>query len=186
MENALATFHEEHPDVKFVVKVFEADALLEELKAGRIDLALLGEPYKSHSKFHVLKLYTERYNIVVSETHPLAKCDLVTDDELMKYNFVSREHCYYSRLFESEKFPSPTQTHSVLRTDRDDWALEAISAGLGFGVMTEAQARRAHLTLKPMEDARFVSSVDAIIVRGRQHSPAFGAFVRDARKFNWS
>lgn len=182
----LAKFHEEHPDVKFVVKVFEPDALLEELKSGKTDLAVIGEPYKSHSKFHVMKLYSERYNIVVSETHPLASYDNVTSEDLLKHNFVSREHCYYSRLFEIEMFPSPTQTHSVLRTDRDDWALEAISSGLGFGVMAEAPARRAHLVSKPLEDERFISSVDAITVRGRQHSPAFGAFVRDARKFNWS
>ena len=182
----LATFHEEHPDVKFVVKVFEADALLEDLKAGKIDLAVIGEPYKTHSKFHVMKLYSERYNIVVSKTHPLATRDVVTNDELMTHDFVSREHCFYSRLFEMEIFPSPTQTHSVLRTDRDDWALEAISAGLGFGVMAETQARRAHIASKPLEDERFVSSIDAITVRGRQHSPAFGAFIRDARKFNWS
>ena len=182
----LAKFHEEHEDVKFEVKAFEADALLEDLKSGKIDLAVLGEPYRSHSKFHVLKLYSERYNIVVSSAHPLAKDDLVSRELLMKYKFVSREHCHYSRLFEADMYASPTQAHAVLRTDRDDWALDAISAGLGFGVMAEGPARRAHLVSKSLDDPRFVSSVDAIIVRGRQHSPAFGAFVRDARKFDWS
>lgn len=182
----LTQFHSAHKDVKFVVKVFDAEALLEALKAGKIDLAVLGAPYKRHAKFHVMPLYVERYAIMVSGRHPLAGCSAVTRDDLLKHPFVSREHCHFSQLFEAEMFSAIGSTQSVLRTDRDDWALEAISAGLGYGVMAQTLGRHHDLVSLSLEDPRFESSVDAITVRGRQHSPAFGALVRDVRRFDWS
>lgn len=186
MTRFMAKFHTDHPEVKFIIKAFDVDPLLDELKSGSVDLAIIGGPYKKNAKFHTFSLYSEIYSLCVHRQHPLADVDDIGFDSLAKFSFISREHCYFSKLFESDMFPTALQSPSVLRTDRDDWALEAISAGLGYGVMAQSLGRRADLISKPLDATRFASSIDAITVRGRQHSPAFGAFVRDARKFIWS
>ena len=73
----------------------------------------------------------------------------------------------------------------MYRSDRDDWILAMIAAGLGFGFMPEYCVPQAAVVARPLIDPEFWREVNLVTVRGRPHSPAVGAFVREAMRTQW-
>jgi len=73
----------------------------------------------------------------------------------------------------------------VFASERDDWVLGMIKSGLGFGLFTESSVTDPELMLRPLIEPEFVRKIQLVTVRGRPHSPAVGAFVRQARTFGW-
>jgi DNA-binding transcriptional LysR family regulator len=73
----------------------------------------------------------------------------------------------------------------VFRSERDDWVLGMIAAGMGWGFFPESHAFPRDVVARPLEPA-FTRTVSLVTVRGRPHSPAVGAFVKAARTFSWS
>jgi DNA-binding transcriptional LysR family regulator len=71
------------------------------------------------------------------------------------------------------------------RSDRDDWILAMIAAGLGFGFMPQYSIRHEGVVARPLIDPEFWREVNLVTVRGRPHSPAVGAFVRAAMRTRW-
>jgi LysR family transcriptional regulator, hydrogen peroxide-inducible genes activator len=74
----------------------------------------------------------------------------------------------------------------VYRSDRrDDWILAMIAAGLGFGFMPEYSIPRGGVVARPLIEPEFWREVNLVTARGRPHSPAVGAFVREAMRTQW-
>jgi LysR family transcriptional regulator, hydrogen peroxide-inducible genes activator len=73
----------------------------------------------------------------------------------------------------------------VYRSDRDDWILAMIAAGLGFGFMPEFSIPSSGVVARPLIEPEFWREVNLVTVRGRPHSPAVGAFVREAMRTKW-
>jgi DNA-binding transcriptional LysR family regulator len=73
----------------------------------------------------------------------------------------------------------------VYRSERDDWILAMIAAGLGFGFMPEHSIAHAGVVARPLIEPEFWREVNLVTVRGRPHSPAVGAFVREAMRTQW-
>lgn len=70
----------------------------------------------------------------------------------------------------------------VYRSERDDWILAMIASGLGFGFMPSTCATHPGVAVRPLVDPEFWREVNLVIVRGRPHSPAVGALVREAMR----
>src|SRR6266536_2579221 len=66
-----------------------------------------------------------------------------------------------------------------------DWILAMIAAGLGFSFMPENSVCHAGVVARPVTDPEFWREVNLVTVRGRPHSPAVGAFVREAMRTQW-
>jgi DNA-binding transcriptional LysR family regulator len=60
-----------------------------------------------------------------------------------------------------------------------------IAAGLGFGFMTQSCAKHPLVVCRPMIDPEFWREVNLVTVRGRPHSPAVGALVKEAMRARW-
>ncbi len=60
-----------------------------------------------------------------------------------------------------------------------------IAAGLGFSFMPENSVCHAGVVARPVTDPEFWREVNLVTVRGRPHSPAVGAFVREAMRTQW-
>jgi DNA-binding transcriptional LysR family regulator len=71
------------------------------------------------------------------------------------------------------------------RSERDDWVLAMIASGFGFGFMPESCVRHPMVIGRPMVDPEFWREVSLVTVRGRPHSPAVGALVREAMRARW-
>ena len=68
------------------------------------------------------------------------------------------------------------------RCERDDWMLAMIAAGLGFGFIPEHSIDHPGVVVRPVVEPEFWREVNLVTVRGRPHSPAVGAFVREAMR----
>ena len=60
-----------------------------------------------------------------------------------------------------------------------------IASGLGFGFMPASCANHPGVAVRPLVDPEFWREVDLVTVRGRPHSPAVGALVREAMRTRW-
>ncbi len=60
-----------------------------------------------------------------------------------------------------------------------------IAAGLGFGFMPEYSIPQSGVVARPLIEPEFWREVNLVTVRGRPHSPAVGAFVREAMRTQW-
>jgi DNA-binding transcriptional LysR family regulator len=67
-------------------------------------------------------------------------------------------------------------------SDRDDWTLAMVAAGLGFALLPANSAKHPGIVALPIIEPEFWRQVK-VSVRGHPHSPAVGALVRSKRWF---
>jgi DNA-binding transcriptional LysR family regulator len=61
-----------------------------------------------------------------------------------------------------------------------------VAAGLGFAFMPRYSIpERPDIVVRPLVEPEFWREVSLVTVRGRSHSPAIGALVREAMRTTW-
>ena len=100
-------------------------------------------------------------------------------------NYIHRMNCefagYADRIL-SEKGVTCTPTYW---SERDDWTLAMVAAGLGFAFMPANAIKHPGVIGVPVVDPEFWRLVNLVTVRGRPHSPGIGALVREAMRKKW-
>jgi DNA-binding transcriptional LysR family regulator len=61
-----------------------------------------------------------------------------------------------------------------------------VLAGLGFTYIPEYAVTMPGLVVRPVVEPEVYRTVNLVTVRGRPHSPAVGAFVREAKRHRWT
>jgi DNA-binding transcriptional LysR family regulator len=178
-------FRETNPDVNFLVRDRGLEEVLADLSSGKLDVALLATPEGLDDSFHGLDLFEERFMVAVAPGHHLAQKNIVRGADLHGQAYVNRVNCEYFDYIGAEFRKIGVKTRKVFASERDDWVQGMIKAGLGFGLFTEASVTDGALMLRPLIDPEFVRTIQLVTVRGRPYSPAVGAFVRQARTFEW-
>jgi len=174
-----------HPNVDLEVQDRAAHELLEMLSSGQLEMALFGLPEGPDLRFHSLPLFKERFVVAVPPGHRLAAKNVVSSADLHDEAYVNRSNCelydYAKREFRSRG----VILRKVFSSERDDWVQGMIRAGMGFGFFPELCVTDPGLVTRRLVDPEFVRTIMLVTVRGRPHSPAVGAFVRQARTFPW-
>ena len=73
----------------------------------------------------------------------------------------------------------------VYWSERDDWTLAMVAAGLGFAFMPAHAVKHAGVVALPVIEPEFWRRVNLVTVRGRPYSPGVGALVREAMHKKW-
>jgi DNA-binding transcriptional LysR family regulator len=60
-----------------------------------------------------------------------------------------------------------------------------VAAGLGFTFIPEFAITIPGLAIRQLVQPEVIRTVNLVTVRGRPHSPAVGAFVREAKRYSW-
>ncbi len=175
-----------HPGV--TLQVFDAAAgqLQERLLAGDLEVAIYALPAPApHERLHYLPLFREQFMIAMHAQHRLAAADVVRVRDLDGEPYLSRINCEFGgpadRAFEEQRVDCPT----VYESERDDWILAMIAAGLGIGFMPQLCANHPGVIARPLIDPEFWRDVALVTVRGRPHSPAVGALMGEAMRLTW-
>ena len=80
-----------------------------------------------------------------------------------------------------------TKVERIYRSERDDWILAMAAAGLGFAFMPQYSiTEQSDIVVRPLIEPEFWREVNLVTVRGRPHSPAIGALVREAMRTQWT
>ena len=164
----------------------QARLLQEQLINGDLDVAvycLAGD--QKDEQLHYMPLFREQMMFVVNPQHRLAQLNAIPVRALDGECYLNRINCEFNGYAGPIWREHGANVKMIYRSERDDWILSMIAAGLGFGFMPEFCVDRSDAWRAPPSTPRFWREVNLVTVRGRPHSPAVGAFVREAMRTQW-
>ena len=181
----LAQFAHSVENVEIDVTALGLNLLKQRLVSGELEVALLASPDPMGDDLHAMPLFNENFALAVSTTHRLANADVVRCVELDGEPYVNRANCEYYDLVHETFIANGVRTRKVFSSECDEWVVGMIKAGLGVGYFPEFSVNDPDVILKPLVEPSFSRTVSLVTVRGRPHSPAVGAFVKQARLQKW-
>jgi DNA-binding transcriptional LysR family regulator len=181
----IVRFQAEHPDVEVSVIDGEAAVMIEKLEKGDLHISIVGVPEDLPDTLHQVPVFTERFVIVIPRDHPWAEKNAIRVAELNGEPYVGRTNCEVFQMVTQDFARRGVATKKVFSSPRDDWVQKMIKAGLGFGFFPEFCVTDPDLIVRPLIEPEYSRTIYLATVRGRPHSPAIGAFVREARRHSW-
>lgn len=172
-----------HPDVDLEIVDSNAWQLEEKLNDGDIEIAVYCRPGHEKESLHYLNLFREQMMVVVAPSHRLAARNSVPFKDLEQERYLNRINCEYNEGLDWQKHN--VSWHAVYRSERDDLILAMAAAGLGFGFLPEFCINHPGVVARPVIDPEFWRQVSVVTVRGRPHSAAVGALIREAMRTAW-
>jgi DNA-binding transcriptional LysR family regulator len=185
MADLLVKFREQFQDVTLTLRDYDSTVLIDGLLKGALEVAVTSVPDGMEDKLHAIPLYTEEFVVVLPPNHPLAAKPVLKVWDLDGHPYVNRINCEVF-LPVSEKITAMgVKAPMVFRSERDDWVLGMVRAGVGWGFFPEFSSIPDDLPVRRLTEPTFDRKIQLVTVRGRPHSPAVGAFVRAARAHSW-
>jgi LysR family hydrogen peroxide-inducible transcriptional activator len=125
------------PNIKLILIEEKTATLIERLKHGEIDLALLALPVQDDF-FVSEKLFDDKFYLAVPGDHELAKYKTVDQKILSKYQFLLLEegHCLRDQALEVCKLNNIAEDHDVRATGIETLR-SMVKAGTGITFMPE-------------------------------------------------
>jgi DNA-binding transcriptional LysR family regulator len=176
----------QYPGIELQVMDANAAELQRLLLEGSFEAAIYSWPEERDQRLNHLPLFREQFFIVLGRQHRLANRSAVRVSDLDGERYLNRVNCEQINLARDVFARHGAKVERVYRSERDDWILAMAAAGLGFGFMPQYSiAERADVVMLPLIEPEFWREVDLVTVRGRPHSPAIGALVREAMRMQW-
>lgn len=179
-------FRKRNPKVSLQILDRNAELLQTALLSGELEVAIYGAPGEiADDKFHNLPLYKEKMVIALPKGHSLCRGTEVKVSELDGEPYLERTNCEFARfgdkIFAEKGVGGPT----VYASERDDWVLAMVAAGMGYSFLPKSTAQFRDVAVRPLIEPDFWRQINLVTVRGRPHSPAVGAFVREVMRAKW-
>jgi DNA-binding transcriptional LysR family regulator len=163
-----------------------ANDLRSRLLEGELEVAvyaLPGEP--EDDRIHAQPLFDEQMIIAVHQGHRLAGQSCFPVEELNGESYIHRVNCEFAGYADHILKEKGVTCSPTYWSERDDWTLAMVAAGLGFAFMPANAVRHPGVVALPVVEPEFWRRVNLVTVRGRRHSPGVGAFVREAMRKTW-
>jgi LysR family hydrogen peroxide-inducible transcriptional activator len=182
----LSSLQATYPEIELQIVDASAPVLQEKLLAGELEAAIFCSPGKQDDRLHHLPLFREQFVIAVNQKHRLATNNAIRVRDLNGERYLNRVNCEYAEFAGNIFAQQGTRVQRVYRSERDDWILAMVGAGLGFGFMPQYCVNdRPDVIARPLVEPEIWREVSLVTVRGRPHSPAIGALVREAMRTQW-
>ena len=175
----------QHPGLELRLCDASAAELRDRLLAGHLEAAIYALPGEQRDDTHMMPLFSEQMVIAVHRRHKLSNARGFPVREMNGESYIHRVNCefagYADRIL-SERGVTCTPTYW---SERDDWTLAMVAAGLGFAFMPANAVKHPGVIGVPVVDPEFWRLVNLVTVRGRPYSPGIGALVREAMRKKW-
>jgi DNA-binding transcriptional LysR family regulator len=176
---------ERHPGVSLKIADAPARQLEDDLLAGELEVAIYAAPGKPQdSRLYYIPLYEEDFVAVAPRGHRICANAIVPIKALDGERYLSRVNCEFGdsidHVFEEQAVEWP----AVYESERDDWILAMVAAGLGLAFMPISSVKHEGVEARPLTPP-FSRQVCLVTVRGRPRSPAVGALVAEAMRSRW-
>jgi DNA-binding transcriptional LysR family regulator len=185
VSDLMVRFQMAHPDVELAVFDSGAPAMITAMEKGELEIGIIGVPEELPESLHQLPVFEENFVIVIPKGHPWEKKNAIRAAELNGEPYVGRSNCEVFQFVTNDFIRRGISTRKVFSSPRDDWVQGMIKAGLGFGFFPESCVTDPDLVVRPLIEPTYSRTIYLATVRGRPHSPAVGAFVREARGHSW-
>ena len=178
LPRVLTSFSRKFPQVRFTVVEEITPVLLDRLRAGAIDVAILALPIRRH-EFETTPLLTERLFAALPKNHRLAKRTALSLRDLRSEPFLLLRdgHCFRDTavaacdrarlhpqvIFESGQFSS---------------LLSMVGAGMGVSIVPEmAVERKSQCRYVHIADEQATRTIGTVVLRGRSLTRAHQALL---------
>jgi len=156
MFDALAAFHRAHPGVEICLLEDSSDRLMEAVRAGAVDLALIGTANAAPDGLDTLTIISERLVAAVPPGHPLAGRRRITLHDLGAHPIVCMPAGTGVRtVFDRACAAQGIQPLIALQASAADAIADLASRGLAVAVLSASMAARHpdRLTALTIDDA---------------------------------
>lgn len=174
---------EHSPGIELQITDSIPTGLIDDLLKGDLEVAICCQPdTDADDRLHRVVIYRERFVVVVSPRHPLAKQERVRTRDLLGHHYLERSNCELSAHAGKVLAGHGIAAQTVYRSDRDDWILAMAAADVGYAIMPEQCVTHPEVVTRPLLEPELWREVCLVTVRGRPHSAAVGSVLREARK----
>ncbi|MFC5722871.1 LysR family transcriptional regulator [Streptomyces gamaensis] len=181
----LAAFHTRHPDVDITLREGTSDQLVDELRAGRLDLVLVGAPDVPHPDVATQLVADEALVVAVGPDGPLAGRDALTVAELEDRPLISMPRGSGVRsCLEQACAQAGFPPHVALEAGDTRTLVRLAARGLGLAVLPESSARlyAEAVRVLPLHGVTTRARILLAWRTGGTPGPAARALVRTARE----
>jgi DNA-binding transcriptional LysR family regulator len=182
----IAAIKTRHPGIELHLCDSDANELRKRLLEGELELTIYARPAgEPDERTHVLPLFREQMLIAVHPGHQLANQSAVQVKQMNGENYIHRNNCEFAGYADAILAEQGVSCMPAYWSDRDDWTLAMVAAGLGFAFLPANSTKHSGVVALPIVEPEFWREVSLVSVRGRPHSPAVGALVREAMNKKW-
>jgi DNA-binding transcriptional LysR family regulator len=175
-----------HPDVELRLCDANAMELRTRLLAGDLEVAIYALPgEETDPRMHTIPLFRERMVLAVHRGHRLAKTGSFPVREMNGESYIHRQSCEFAGYADKILEQKGVTCKPVYWSERDDWTLALVAAGLGFAFMPINMVKHPDVIALPVVEPEFWRQVSLVSVRGRRYSPGVGSLVREAMRKRW-
>ena len=158
----------------------------EMLKKGEAELGIAAEIEGDWDRLDSWPLFTEGFQLVVSQDHPMAAQDSIKIDDLKAEQFLSRSYCeHVGRIGESLRAHQIDVDHShELSSERD--LIELVEANIGVALMPRSVSTPGSLKRADIDDLDLRRTVQLYGIAGRERTAVATAVMKMLRGADWS
>ena len=160
--------------------------LEERLLQGDLEVAIYCVPgQEPDERLHALPLFREQIVAALGKRHRLASRNAVRVKDLDGECYIHRTNCEFAGYADPVFQAQNVKCTAVYWSERDDWTSAMVAAGLGWAFMPANSVHHPAVVGLPIVEPEFWREVNLVTVRGRPHSPAVGALVKEAMRARW-
>jgi DNA-binding transcriptional LysR family regulator len=181
----MGRFRSDNPGVEVTLLEDVPDRLCDLLVKGELDLALMARPHGFPRPLRASELYSERFVIACSAGHRFAAKKKVMMAELDGEFYLSRINCEFYDVLDEMCITQGVNLIKSYRSEREDWILTMVAAGLGVCFLPEYTATFPGVVGCPVVSPTVERKVCLVTVAGRRPSAPVKAFVQAVRRYPW-
>ncbi len=182
----IANIRTRHPEVELRLCDANAKDLRARLLAGDLEVAIYTLPGEEpDERIHSIPLFREQMVLAVHRDHRLANTGAFPVREMNGEPYIHRINCEFAGYADHILRQKGVACKPVYWSERDDWTLAMVAAGLGFAFMPANAVKHPGVIGLPIVQPEFWRQVDLVSVRGRRYSPGVGSLVREAMRKTW-
>jgi LysR family transcriptional regulator, hydrogen peroxide-inducible genes activator len=182
----IANIRTRHPDVELKLCDSNANDLRARLLAGDLEVVIYALPGEEpDQRTHSIPLFREQMVLAVHRGHRLAKERAFPVREMNNESYIHRMNCEFAGYADQILQQQGVTCTPTYWSERDDWTLAMVAAGLGFAFMPANAVKHPGVVGLPVVEPEFWRQVNLVSVRGRRYSPGVGSLVREAMRKAW-
>jgi LysR family hydrogen peroxide-inducible transcriptional activator len=174
----LTAFSRKFSQVRLTIVEEITPVLLDRLRAGTIDVAILALPIRGH-EFDAFPLLTERLFAVLPKKHKLASRQSLTLKDLRAEPFLLLRdgHCFRDTAVAACD-RARLHPQIVFESGQFSSLLSMVGAGMGVSIVPEmAMEKKSRCRYIRIADEQAVRTIGAVVLRGRSLTRAHNAFL---------
>jgi DNA-binding transcriptional LysR family regulator len=182
----IANIRTRHPDVELKLCDANAKDLRGRLLAGDLEVVIYALPGEEpDDRIHSIPLFREQMVLAIHRGHRLAKARAFPVREMKDEFYIHRVNCEFAGYADQILQQQGVTCTPAYWSERDDWTLAMVAAGLGFAFMPANSVKHSGVLGLPVVEPEFWRQVNLVSVRGRPYSPGVGSLVREAMRKTW-